>query len=68
MVVLFPVFYEISILFSIVAASIYIPTNSARRFPFFFKSYPAFIVCGFFDDGHFFSINIKYKFTINFMW
>ena len=34
MVVLFLVFKRISILFSIVAVSIYIPTNSARGFPF----------------------------------
>ena len=34
MVVLFLVFEEISILFSIVVISIYIPTNSARGFPF----------------------------------
>ena len=36
-------------LFSIVAVSIYIPTNSARGFPFLHTS-PAFIVCRFFDD------------------
>ena len=34
MVVLFLVFQGISILFSIVAISIYIPTNSTREFPF----------------------------------
>ena len=34
MVVLFLVFKGISILFSTVAVSIYIPTNSAREFPF----------------------------------
>ena len=34
MIVLFLVFKEISILFSIVAVSAYIPTNSAREFPF----------------------------------
>ena len=34
MVVLFLVFKGISILSSIVAVSIYIPTNSARAFPF----------------------------------
>ena len=39
------------ILFSIVAVSIYIPTNSARGFPFSTPS-PAFIVCRFFDNGH----------------
>ena len=40
-----------SILFSIVAVSVYIPTNSARGFPFL-HTLPAFIVCRFFDDGH----------------
>ena len=34
MTVLFKSFWRISILFSIVAAPIYIPTNSTRRFPF----------------------------------
>ena len=34
MVVLFLVFEGISVLFSIMAVSIYIPTNSARGFPF----------------------------------
>ena len=34
MVVLFLVFKGVSMLFSIVAVSIYIPTNSARTFPF----------------------------------
>ena len=34
MVVLFLLFWGISILFSVVAASIYIPTNNAQRFPF----------------------------------
>ena len=33
------------------AVSIYIPTNSARGFPFSTPS-PALIVCRFFDDGH----------------
>ena len=35
MVVLVPIFWENSILFSRVTAPIYIPTNSAQRFPFF---------------------------------
>jgi len=39
-----------SILFSIVAIRIYIP-NSVGEFPFSRLS-PAFIVCGFFDDGN----------------
>ena len=51
MVVLFLVFWGTSILFSIVAVSIYIPTNSARGSLFSTPS-PAFIVCKFFDDGH----------------
>ena len=37
---------------SIVAVSIYIPTNSARCSLFSTPS-PAFIVCRLFDDGHF---------------
>ena len=36
---------------SIVAVSIYIPTNSARVFPFLQPSL-AFIVCRLLDDGH----------------
>ena len=42
------VFKGISILFSTVAVSIYILTNSARGFPFFTPS-PAFTVCKFID-------------------
>ena len=38
-------------LFSMVAVSVYIPTNSAGGF-FSSTSSPAFIVCRFFDDGH----------------
>ena len=49
MIVLFLVFKGISILFSIVAVSIYIPTNSARGFH---TSSPGLILCRFFDDGH----------------
>ena len=41
-------FLGTSILFSIVAVSIYIPTNSVEGFPFSTSS-PAFTVCGFFD-------------------
>ena len=37
---------------STVAVSIYIPTNSARAFPFLHAFCPAFIVCRLFDDGH----------------
>ena len=52
MVVSFLVFQEISIPSSIVAVSIYIPTNSARVFPFFLHPSPAFIVCRLFHGGH----------------
>ena len=38
-VVLFLIFKEISILFSIVAVSIYIPTNSARAFQHLFVDF-----------------------------
>ena len=37
---------------SIVAISIYIPTNIARVFPFLHTLSPAFMVCRLFDDGH----------------
>ena len=47
-----PRFLGISIPPSIVALSIYIPTNSARGSHFSTFS-PAFIVCRFFDDGHY---------------
>ena len=52
MVVLFLVFKKISIPSSIVAVSIYIPTNSERAFPFLHTPSPAFIVCRLFDDDH----------------
>ena len=51
LVVLFLDFEGISLLLSIVAMSVYIPTNSAKGFPFLHTS-PAFIVCRLFDDGH----------------
>ena len=51
MVVLFSVFKGISVPSSTVAASIYIPTSSARVSLFSTLS-PALVVCGFFDDGH----------------
>ena len=51
MVDLVLVFKGISILFSIRAVSVYIPTNSVRRFPLFSTSSPALIVCRFFDVG-----------------
>ena len=51
MVVLFLVFKGLSILSSIMAVSIYIPTNSARAFPFLY-TLSSIIVCRLFDDGH----------------
>ena len=51
MAILFLVFLRNSILFSIVTAPIYIPTNSGGGFRFFTPS-PAFIVRGLFNDGH----------------
>ena len=50
MVVLFIVSQVISMLFSTVTVSIYLPTNNARGVPFSTPS-PALIV-DFFDDGH----------------
>ena len=55
MVVLFLVFKGLSTPSSIVAVSIYIPVNSARRgiyIPLFSTPSPAFTVCRLFDDGH----------------
>ena len=51
MVVLFPIFKGISILSSIVAVSIYIPTNSARVFHFL-HTLSSIIVCRLFHEGH----------------
>ena len=51
-VVLFLVFKGISILSSIVAVSICIPTSNAKGLPFTGTPSPAFTVCGLFDDGH----------------
>ena len=55
MVVLFLVFYRKqygnSILFSIVAASIYIPTTVYKGSPFSIYS-PTLVICGLFDDSH----------------
>ena len=51
MVVLFLVFQGISIPSSIVAVSVYIPTNNARVFPFSTPSL-ACTVCRLFDEGH----------------
>ena len=38
-------------LFSIVAAQTYIPTNSVEGFPFSVLS-SAFVICGLLNDGH----------------
>ena len=46
------VFKEISMLSSIVAVSTYIPTNSARGYPFLHILSTSFIACRLFDDGH----------------
>ena len=48
---LFLVFKEISILFSIVVVSIYIPTNSARGFPFLHIFFQHLLFIDFSDDG-----------------
>ena len=50
-VVLLFVFQENSMLFSTVAAQIYIPTNSIQVFPFL-HTLSGIIVCRLFDDGH----------------
>ena len=52
MVVLHLVFWGTSILFSIVVAPIYIPTNSVGGFPFL-HTFSAFFICGLINDGHF---------------
>ena len=51
MVVLFLVLKRTSILFSIVAAPIYIPTNNIGGFVSY-KPSPTFIICTCFDGGH----------------
>ena len=45
------VFKGTSILFSILAAPIYIATNSVRRVPFSLHP-PEFVICRLFNDGH----------------
>ena len=45
-------FWGISILYSIVVAPIYIPTNSVKRVPFPPHPLQPLIVCRLFDDGH----------------
>ena len=52
MVILFLVFWGISMLFSIVTASTYIPTNTVRGYPFPPTLFSAFVICGFPDDSH----------------
>ena len=51
MTTLFLFFWGTTILSSIVAAPIYIPTKSVGGFHILTLS-PAFIICGLFDDGH----------------
>ena len=51
MVALFLVFEGTSILFSIVAVSIYIPPT-VQEGSLLSTHSPAFVVCGFFDDSH----------------
>ena len=53
MATLFLVFYGTSIVFSIVAALIYIPTNSVGGFPFQYTPFPAFIISIHFNNGHY---------------
>ena len=45
------VFWETTILFSTVTASIYIPTNSVQEFPFL-HILTNIVICGLFDDSH----------------
>ena len=49
--VLFPVFKEISTLFSIVAVLVFIPTNNVRGFPFL-HTLSSLGVCRLFDGSH----------------
>ena len=53
MIDLFLVFKETSILFSIVAVSIYIPTNNAGEFPSLHTFSGIYCLWIFFDDNHF---------------
>ena len=52
MVVLFLVFKEISILFSIVAVSVYVPTYRATGFLFLCTPHQHLLFVDFSDDGH----------------
>ena len=49
--ILFLVFWEYSILFSIVATPTYIPTNSVKG-SHFSTSLPTFVICLLFDNSH----------------
>ena len=51
-VALFLAFFKTSILFSIVAALIYILTNSVQELPFLHTLSSIFIICRLFDNGH----------------
>ena len=54
-IVVFLTFYATSILFSIVAVQIYIPTNSAQSFPFLHILLPphlTLVISCLFDDSH----------------
>ena len=51
MVILFLAFWEMSILFSTVAAQIYISTSSVKVFCFFTSS-STYVISGLFDDNH----------------
>ena len=51
MVVLFLIFWVTSILFSIVAAPVYIPASRAKG-PLFSTSWPVLVISWLFDDGH----------------
>ena len=51
MIVVFLVFWGTSLLFSTVAALIYISAKSVQG-SLFFTSSPAFVICVLFDDGH----------------
>ena len=50
MVVLFLIFWEVCILLSIVAIAVYIPTNSAKEFPFLHILDNTYLLL--FDDSH----------------
>jgi len=67
MVILFLVFEDITILFSIVAISIYLPTNCARGFPFI-QILSIVIICIFFGNGHSDSCEVipHYSFDLQF--